>query len=244
MRTSTHQEHSPVNLLTTFAVEGTSAFVEMQRTLLDLIQRENEIVFTGMKERVGKFTPAAALTDLTRRTLDAVLGAQQEFLTITSKRSMEWLHADQTRKPKVSATILEAARDGLEAFARAQNKFLAALEEETTRVTAGKQRVSNPAKKTELAELGRDAASAFIEAQQRLVDIFGQQMNVNLDLALQSVETVSPSRLLPVLSFAGKEAGRLLDAEKSLVKSSIRPVTVSKGKRARTHSKHEKAKAA
>jgi len=53
--TTSHDEHSPMSLLTELAVEGTSTLVEAQRTFLHLAQQENDIILNGIKERVGGF---------------------------------------------------------------------------------------------------------------------------------------------------------------------------------------------
>jgi len=57
MRTHSKYEPSPLDVLTELAVEGTSSLVEAQRTLLDLAQQENDILFNGVKERIGSFVP-------------------------------------------------------------------------------------------------------------------------------------------------------------------------------------------
>src|SRR5437660_8474089 len=74
MRTHTkpHDEHSPLDILTELAVEGTSSLVEAQRALLNLAQQENDIILNGVKERIGGFLPAVAMTDLVRRSLETL----------------------------------------------------------------------------------------------------------------------------------------------------------------------------
>ena len=84
--TKPHDERSPMALLTELAVEGTSSLVEAQRALLNLALQENDIILKGVKERVGGFVPAVAMADMVRRSLDTLIGMQQELLTSTSKQ--------------------------------------------------------------------------------------------------------------------------------------------------------------
>src|SRR5215831_17743455 len=95
INTKLDDEHSPLEILTELAVEGTSSLVEAQRALLTLAQQENEIILNGVKERIGGFVPAAAMTDLVRRSLDTLLGMQQELLTTTSRQTLEWLQSEK-----------------------------------------------------------------------------------------------------------------------------------------------------
>ncbi len=103
-----HDDHSPLAILTELAVEGTSSLVEAQRTLLTLAQQENDIILNGVKDRVGSFVPAVAMTDLVRRSLDTLIGMQQELLTTTSKQT-----------PAVAGV----RKDGEEAIANTAGRF-------------------------------------------------------------------------------------------------------------------------
>ena len=75
--------HSPTHLLTELADEGVSNLVGAHKILLDLAQRQNEIVMNGLKERLGS-SPAVAIADLLRRSLDITIEMQQDFLHIAA----------------------------------------------------------------------------------------------------------------------------------------------------------------
>jgi len=241
--TKSHDEHSPIAILTELAVEGTSSLVEAQRALLNLAQQENDIILNGVRERIGGFVPAVAMTDLVRRSLDALLGMQQELLTATSKQTLEWLQSEKAGKGKRASHLVEAAREGVETFTRAQKKFLEVVAQEAEKVASGKQEHQSKAvKKTELAHLAREAGNAFIEAQKRLLDVLGQQMNVNLDATTRAMEIMSPSRFAPVASRTGESVRNFVNAETSLIGSLMKPKKVighAKPKRARTTRHHE-----
>lgn len=240
----THDEHSPLAILTELAVEGTSSLVEAQRALLDLAHQENEIILNGVKRQVGRFEPAAAMTDLVRRSLDTLIAMQQELLTTTSKQTLEWLQAEETGKGRGASHLVEFAREGVETFTRAQKKFLEVVAQEAEKVTSGKkEHESTRMKKAELTHLAREAGNAFIEAQKRLLDVMGQQMNVNLDATTRALEMVSPSRLIPVASVTRDGVRNFVNAETSLFGSLVRANKVvghAKPKRSRA-TRHNEA---
>jgi len=226
MRTNhpkTRDERSPMALLTELAVEGTSSLVEAQRTLLNLAQQENDIIFNGVKERTGGFAPAVAMTDLVRRSLDTLIGLQQDLLTTTNKQAMQLLESDKRGRAERTKQLVEFAREGVETFTRAQKKFLDVVAQETVRATGGKgEHDGRTGKKTELTQLAREAGNAFIEAQKRLLDVMGQQMNVNLDVAGRTLEVISPSRLLPMATHTTEGVKHFVEKETALIGSLVK----------------------
>ncbi len=242
--TKSHELHSPLAIFTELAVEGTASLVEAQRTLLNLAQQENEIILNGVKERIGGFVPAVAMTDLVKRSVDTLIGMQQELLTNTSKQTLHWLESEKAGKGERGAHLAEFAREGVETFTRAQKKFLDVLGQEATRLTRGKhEHDGKPAKKTELAHLAREAGNAFVEAQKRLLDVMGQQMNVNLDLATRSLEMISPAQLLPVANITGEGVKSFVEAEKSILGSLMRPATMRPPKKVVVRARHKPGRA-
>lgn len=219
-----HDTRSPLDVLTELAVEGTSSLVEAQRTLLNLAQQENDILLNGLKERIGGFLPAVAMTDLVRRSVETLIGMQQELLTTTSRQTLQWLESEKPDRDDRAAHLVELAREGVEAFTHAQKKFLDVVAQETAKAMNSKHESEDkPAKKTQLAHLAREAANAFIEAQKRLLDVMGQQMNVNLDVATQSIQMMSPTRLMPMANLTGDEVKKFFETETSLIGSLVTP---------------------
>ncbi len=247
MRTHSKHEHSPLDVLTELAVEGTSSLVEAQRTLLDLAQQENDILFNGVKERIGSFVPGVAMTDMVRRSVETLIGMQQELLTNTSRQTLQWIESEKSGKDDRSAQLVHAAREAVETFTRAEQKFLEVVAQESAKATSGKHlHDDKPAKKTKLAVLAREAANAFVEAQKKLLDVMGQQMNVNLDLSTRSMEMMSPSRLLPMASLTEEGVKNFFNNETALIGSLInphKPKVVARAKPGRSHTKQHKAAA-
>ena len=119
-------------------------------------------------------------------------------------------------------------------FVDTQKKFLDVIAHETARMTSGKsEKAAKVVKKTELAKLAHDASNAFIEVQKKLLDIAGQQMNVNLKAATRALEVIKPFRLLPMANITGEGVKRFVDAEKAMIASMIKPrATEHRAKRA------------
>jgi len=243
VHSKTHEDNSPLAILTELAVEGTSSLVEAQRTFLDLVRQENDILFNGVKERISNFSPAVAVTDLAQRSVGTFVAMQEELLTSTSKQTLQWLESEKAGKNDRVAHLVEFAREGVETFTRAQKKFLEVVAQEAAAATGSrKQRDRKPMKKTELPQLARQASQAFIEAQKRLLDVMGQQMNVNLDAANRTLKTVSPMRLFPMAERTGEGVRNFFETEKSMVESLITPRKKNAGsaRHGRTRTTHRK----
>lgn len=240
--------HTPVAILSELAVEGISSLVEAERTLLSLAQRENEIVLNGVKEQVAVFHPAVAITDLVRRSLDTLIGMQQDFLTIGSKRALGLFEAGKTGKGESVAHAFEFAREEVEAFIGAHKKLLDVFSEETAKVTGGKRdHHAAFGKKTEWSKVAREAADAFLEAQKNLLDVLGQQVNVNLDAATRAADFLSPSRFLPIAVSTGERVKSFVDAETSMIGSIFKAskgskvASINKNRRSHKGKEHQAA---
>lgn len=232
----TQDAHSPLAILTELAVEGTSSLVEAQRALLTLAQQENEIILNGVKERISGFMPGVAMTDLVRRSLETLIGMQQELLTTTSQQTLDWLESEKAGKRNNAAHLVEIAREGVETFTRAQKKFLEVVAQEAENAARGKDETAVKVKRAELAHLAREAGVAFVEAQKRLLDVMSQQMNVNLDATSRAMGMISPSRLAPVANSTTEEVRKFFDTQTSLIGSLMKPkkaTSQAKPKRAR-----------
>ncbi|MGB8065579.1 MAG: hypothetical protein WCF26_27085 [Candidatus Sulfotelmatobacter sp.] len=222
--TNSHEERSPLALLTELAVEGTSSLVEAQRTLLSLAQQENDIFLNGLKTRIGGFLPGVAMTDMVRRSVEILISMQQELLTATSKQALQWVESEKRSNRDYSARLAESAREAVETFMRAQKKLLEVVAEESARASGAKHaHAEKPVKKAEFLAVAREAASAFIEAQKKLLDVMGQQMNVNLDLTAESMQMMSPAKLLPMASRSREGVKKFFDTETSLIGSLVKP---------------------
>ena len=177
----------------------------------------------GVKERVGDSSAAVAMTDLMRRSFDTLITMQQDFLTLTSKQTLQWLEAVQAGKPYQSKHLVELAQEAMAKFVHAHRKLLDVLTQETVKATSGKSEPHKPAKKTDAAKLAREASALLIDAQKKVLDVVGQQMNTNLNTATQAVKTLSPARLASVTELPVRAAKTFFEGEKAWLQTLIEP---------------------
>lgn len=208
-------DHSPIAILTEMAVEATSNLTEAQRVLLDMAKQENDIIMGGVKDQISGYPIAAGMADRVRRGIDTFVEAQQEYLTTATKHVQKRLEATRAGKGPDVQCLVDAARDAMDNFVHAQKKFLTAV---TSDDTKGKK-VDESHKKKEVTVLAREAANSFIEAQKKLLDLAGQQVNVNVQSAKRAMEMMEAlrPRLLPNIS--GEGIKNFVDAEKDLISS-------------------------
>jgi hypothetical protein len=202
---------SPTAILGEAAGEGMTNFIEAQKVLLTLSKQQNEILMTGLKERIGEQPAAHAVADLLRRSVETFIHMQEEFLKIAGTQTDVWVEAVKAGKPlRGRAPLVTLAREGFETFARTQMEFLDVIAEETAKITGGKRPAVKKAKKTEFSKLASEATASFIDAQKKLVDIAGQQMNANLKTAGKAVEFL---RTFPI-PFVGATETRAVQHER------------------------------
>src|SRR5579864_8219871 len=163
---------SPAAILSEVAGEGMTNFIEAQKVLLNLGKRQNEILMTGLKERIGQQPAAHAVADLLRRSVETFIHMQGEFLKIAGTQTDAWVEAVKAGKPLGGrAPLAKLAREGFENFAKAQMEFFDVIAEETAKITGGKRTVVKKIKKTEFSKLASEASASFIDAQKKLMDI-------------------------------------------------------------------------
>jgi hypothetical protein len=231
--------HSPTAILSEVAGEGVSNFIEGQKVLLDLGQQQNELLMNGLKERVGDWPAAHAFTDLLRRSLDAFINMQQEFLKIADRQTHTWVEATKHGKPYQGEQLMELAREGMENFVKAQKQFLDVVAEETAKATNGKHTngAGKKAKKTEVAELARQATESFIDAQKKLADVAGQQLNANLKTASRAMELLAPFPFLPLGELTREGVKSYVEAQKSLMDVFMKTANPPKHAKTEHHAK-------
>ena len=130
----------PAAIASELAGEVMNNFIEGQKLLLGLAQREHEIVTTGVKERVAGNSAAVAMTDLVQRGFDTFIDMQNEFLKMASKQTNTWLNAVKTGKGFDREGLVETAREGMETFVHTQKKFLDVIAEQASKATTTRRR--------------------------------------------------------------------------------------------------------
>ena len=206
-------QFSPVSILTELASEGMSNFIAGQKVLLDLVRQENEIVLNGVKGRIGASDAAVAMTDLVRRSLNTFLELQQDFLKIAGKQAHDWLAAVEKGKAYDGEQFVVMAREGMDHFVRAQQKFLNMIAEEASKAT--KTQAGRKAKIEELSKLASEATECFMEAQNKLMDVAGKQMNANLKASGRALEMMKPLTAIPLPELAREGVKTLCGSRES-----------------------------
>jgi hypothetical protein len=141
----------------------------------------------------------------------------------------------------------------MEKFVEAQKQFMDVVAEETAKATGQKRAngAKKMIKKTELSALAREATESFIDAQKKLVDLAGQQMNTNVKTAGKALELLKPFPFIPLGDLTREGVKSYVDAQRALMDVMVKPAgehkRVSKvrhpGKRS-VRSKKEKMAAA
>ena len=190
--------------------------------MLALVQHENEILATGVRERVGGFVVTDALVSTIHRSIDTFVEMQLEYLKSASKHVHGRLAAVKAGEEYEGDTGVELAREALENFVQAQKKFLHVVAEETSHLTGGKEAPIGKFKKRELTELAKQAADSFIDAQKKLMDVAARQIHVSLKAAGTAAKMVPtvPYRDIPDLTREGFRS--FVEAEKAVLESVTR----------------------
>jgi len=214
-------ENSPAAILTELAVEGTASLTEAQRVLLNLVEQENGIVMGALADRVEGYGAAASVANRLRRGVDTLVQMQQELLTIASKHVQGRLKKAEAGEIPDATCLVDATRDAMENFVRAQKKLLDVIVEDGAKPKGVKGDESK--KKTDISGIAREAAGSFIDAQKNLLDLAGQQVNVNLQVAGRLAEVANVFRLSPLPNITGDTVKSFVEAEKAVLDSIIKP---------------------
>lgn len=229
----------PAAIASELAGEVMNNFIEGQKLLLGLAQREHEIVTTGVKERVGGNNAAIAMTDLVQRGFDTFVDMQQDFLKMASKQTNAWLDAVKAGRGFDAEGLIEMAREGMETFVHTQKKFLDVLAEQTSKATTAKE-AGRKMKHTELTELAKEATDAFIDAQKKLIDVAGKQANAGVRAASKTLNMIAPFPFIPIPDLTREGVKNFVTAEKALIdtvmnrpesKRTAKPVARKRGRR-------------
>jgi len=101
---------------------------------------------------------------------------------------------------------------------KTQKHFMDVIAEETAKATGGKHTNGvKKIKKTELAQLARQTTESFIEAQRKLVDVAGRQMNAGVKTAGKTLELLRPFPFLPLAELTREGVKSYVDAQKELM---------------------------
>jgi hypothetical protein len=127
----------------------------------------------------------------------------------------------------------------METFVKAQKQFMDVIADEAAKATGIRHGGgTTKAKKTELSHLARKATESFIDAQKKLVDVAGRQMNAGVKTAGKTLELFRPFPFLPLAELTREGVKSYVDAQKELMEVMVKPG----GERKSTHRVETRAK--
>lgn len=223
-------EYCPAAILSEAAGDGITNFIAGQKLLLDLGKQQHEILMEGIKERVGGWPAAQAMTSLLQRSVETFIHMQHEFLNIAGKGTHHWMEAAKEGKPYEYEHLVTMAREGLENFMKTQKRFLDVLSEEAGKAKKGSEEPMRKMKKTELADLAKQATDSFIEAQKNLIDLAGKQVNANVKTAGRAAKLLRPFPFVPFAEMTREGVKSYVDAQKALMNTVAKPAAEHKAK--------------
>src|ERR1019366_2155037 len=74
-----------------------------------------------------------------------------------------------------------------------------------------------------LSQLARQATESFIDAQKKVVDVAGRQMNANVKTAGKTLELLRPFPFLPLAELTREGVKSYVDAQKELMEVMVKP---------------------
>ena len=111
----------------------------------------------------------------------------------------------------------------METFVRSQKKFLDVLAEETAHATGKGTNGHTAAKKTEIAELARQSAEAYIDAQKKLLDVAAQQLKVNAKTAREAINAMNPLPMETLGELARHTVDGFVESQQALLNLVMKP---------------------
>ena len=137
----------------------------------------------------------------------------------------------------------ELAREGMDNLVATQKKFLDIIVEETTKATKAVKTPAKPVEKTELGELTKHSAEAFLEAQKKLLEIAGKQMEANVETAGKAVGRLTAPAGTAIGDVTRQSVENFVAAQKALFDVMVKPAP-AKGaaKEHREAAKHARAR--
>jgi hypothetical protein len=76
-------------------------------------------------------------------------------------------------------------------------------------------------KLTELSELAKDATDAFVDAQKKLIEVAGKQVNANMRAAGRTMNMITPFPFIPIPDLTREGVRNFVTAEKALIDTVI-----------------------
>jgi len=217
-------DYCPTAIVSEAAGDGITNFIEGQKLLLELGKQQHEILMEGVRERIADWPAAQAMTSLLQRSVETFIHMQEDFLKIAGKQTHHWVEAAKAGKPYEYEHLVTLAREGLENFMKTQKRFLDVISEETTKGKGKGEDGARRMKKTEVAELARQATESFIEAQKNLIELAGKQANATIKTTGKAANLLRPFPFVPFAEMTREGVKSYVDAQKMMMETVVKPM--------------------
>ena len=180
------QEASQVALFSNWVQQGTENFFAAQRILLDLVMRQNTIAMDALRERLASTSPGTAFLKEASGFANFV-AAQKILFELAQRQNNSVMTGVKERVGESTATggMVGLLRRSVETFIDLQQHF---LDTAATGDAFGKG-LGESARES----LERHCVDAFNEAQKKLLDTTGNQLEISVKAANKAAAALAPS---------------------------------------------------
>ena len=200
-------------------------FMEAQRVLLDIASRENHIIVDGLKPGYAG-SAVEGLAEVVRRGIDNFIAAQKLFLNQLEEHTEGAVTDYKAGKGFDKDRLGELAKDGVKDFLEAQKRFIGIIEDE---MLADKARTAaEPGKRVDLFDMAQHSVDALVEAEKRLLDLVGDQVDVDVKFVREVMATrAEPRKTTTLPDLMKKSVDSFVAAQKALVELASKPRRVN-----------------
>jgi hypothetical protein len=197
------------------------AFMEAEQVILDVVARQNTVVAEGLKPGFSG-TPVEGLAEVVRQGLDNFVIAQKQFLDILEAQADGITEDFEEGKRFDTGRLSEIARDGMRNFLHSQKKFLDIVEEQLVGKKGRSKAAPDGPDSVDIFDMAKNSVNAFIEAQQRLLDLASEQIQMDVKFTREMFNVERP----PATTLADtvrKSIDSFVAAQKALAELASKP---------------------
>ena len=219
------KEPSALSQLTDWVRQGTESFFATQRTLLDLVMRQNAHLIHGVQERLAaaRTVPAEAALEIAGEGASNFIAAQRVLLNLAQRQNEILLTGVKERTGRVLplAALTEVFRHGVDTFIEMQLHFLA-LAAKQTDAWIDDAKAGRGFDAAGLTELARDGMENFVRYQKKFLDVIAEET-----AHATGANGKEPRKKTEVTELARQAAEAFIDAQKKLLEVATQQVSVN-----------------
>src|SRR5215472_10450193 len=170
-RPGTHRVPEPAGIsqLTDWVRQGTESFFATQRTLLDLVMRQNAHTIHAVQDRLAaaRTVPVEVLTEIGGEGASNFIAAQRILLNLAQRNNEILMTGVKERTgPAPFRAVTEIVRRGIDTFIDLQLRFLT-LAAKQTDAWVEKAKAGEAPTGEDLTELAREGMETFVRCQKK-----------------------------------------------------------------------------